>query len=286
MLKWFAILFSSGPRFVRTLSTMTSPLDRKEIKAVSLKEINLEYSLEGLMLKLKFQYFGHLIRRADSLEKTLMLGKTERQGEKGMTEDEMVGWHHWLNGRDFEPALGNGEEQGSLVCYSSWDHKGLVTTEQLNNIYVYIHMYISVTLQCLIFGFENQTSPLDGFQSIEDAGPWGWIFKGFQRAEANLEFLKEWDVGDGRRTRTGESLRTKSGTRVLQKLYWAAAQNSQKCSGNLGRLRRDLPGSSAGKESSCNAGDPGSIPGIGRSHEERIGYTHCSILAWRIPWTV
>ena len=91
MLKWFAILFSSGPRFVRTLSTMTSPLDRKEIKAVSLKEINLEYSLEGLMLKLKFQYFGHLIRRADSLEKTLMLGKTERQEEKGMTEDEMVG---------------------------------------------------------------------------------------------------------------------------------------------------------------------------------------------------
>ena len=70
---------------------MTSPLDRKEIKAVSLKEINLEYSLEGLMLKLKFQYFGHLIRRADSLEKTLMLGKTERQEEKGMTEDEMVG---------------------------------------------------------------------------------------------------------------------------------------------------------------------------------------------------
>ena len=58
-----------------------------------LKEISPEYSLEGLMMKLKLQYFGHLIQRNDSLEKTLMLGK-RRQEEKGMTEDEMVGWHH------------------------------------------------------------------------------------------------------------------------------------------------------------------------------------------------
>ena len=55
-----------------------------------LKEINPEYSLEGLMLKLKLQYFGHLMQTADSWEKTLMLGKIE----KGMTEDEMFGWHH------------------------------------------------------------------------------------------------------------------------------------------------------------------------------------------------
>ena len=57
------------------------------------------------MLKLKFQYFGHLIQRADSFEKTLMLGKIEsrrRQEEKGMTEDEMAGWHHQLNGHEFE----------------------------------------------------------------------------------------------------------------------------------------------------------------------------------------
>ena len=55
------------------------------------------------MLKLKLQYFGHLLRRADSLEKALMLGKMEGgQEEKGMTEDEMVGWHHQLNGYDFE----------------------------------------------------------------------------------------------------------------------------------------------------------------------------------------
>ena len=61
-----------------------------------LKKISPEYSLEGLMLKLKLQYFGHLIQRTDSLEKTLMLGKTSWE-EKGMTEDEMVGWHHRLN---------------------------------------------------------------------------------------------------------------------------------------------------------------------------------------------
>ena len=57
-----------------------------------LKEISPEYSLEGLMLKLKLQYFGHPMRRTGSFEKTLMLGKIE--GEKGTTEDEMVGWHH------------------------------------------------------------------------------------------------------------------------------------------------------------------------------------------------
>ena len=56
-----------------------------------LKEINLEYSLEGLMLKLKFQYFGHLLQRADSLEKTWDAGESWGQEEKGTTEDEMVG---------------------------------------------------------------------------------------------------------------------------------------------------------------------------------------------------
>ena len=60
-----------------------------------LKEIRPGISLEGLMLKLKLQYFGHLMRRrVDSLEKTLMLGGIGGQEEKGMTEDEMAGWHH------------------------------------------------------------------------------------------------------------------------------------------------------------------------------------------------
>ena len=59
-----------------------------------LREISPEYSLERLMLKLKLQYFGHLMERTDSLEKTLMLGKIEGGRRKGTTEDEMVGWHH------------------------------------------------------------------------------------------------------------------------------------------------------------------------------------------------
>ena len=74
--------------------TLESPLDCKEIQPI-LKEINPKYSLEGLMLKL--QHFGHLMQTTDSLEKTLMLGKIEGNEEKGATEDEVVGLHHWLN---------------------------------------------------------------------------------------------------------------------------------------------------------------------------------------------
>ena len=77
------------------------PWIAKRSNQVILKEISPEYSLEGLMLKLKLQYFGQLMGRADSFEKTLMLGKTEGK-EKGTTEGEMVGWHHRLNGQEFE----------------------------------------------------------------------------------------------------------------------------------------------------------------------------------------
>ena len=73
---------------------MRVPCTARRSNQSILKEINPEYSLEGLMLKMKLQYFGHLMVRADSLEKTLMLGKIEGRREKGTTEDEMVGWHH------------------------------------------------------------------------------------------------------------------------------------------------------------------------------------------------
>ena len=86
-----------------------------------LKEISPEYSLEGLMLMLKHQYFGHLMQRADSLEKTLMLEKIEgrRSGEQRM---------RWLdgisdNGNEFEETPGDGEGQGVLVFCSLWDRK-------------------------------------------------------------------------------------------------------------------------------------------------------------------
>ena len=80
------------------------------------------------MLKLNLQYFGHLMQRTDSFEKTLMPGKEE----KGTTEDEMVGWHHRLNGHEFEQALGVGDGQGSLACCNPWGRKELDTTERLN----------------------------------------------------------------------------------------------------------------------------------------------------------
>ena len=66
-----------------------------------LKEINPGISLEGMMLKLKFQYFSHLMRRVDSWEKT-DVGRAWRQEQNGMTEDEMPGWHHQLDGYEFE----------------------------------------------------------------------------------------------------------------------------------------------------------------------------------------
>ena len=96
-----------------------------------LKEISPEYSLEGLMLKLKLQHFGHLMQRTDSLEKTLMLGKIEGRRRRGQ-QDEMVEWHHQLDGHEFEQALGVGDRQGSRACSSPWGCKELDTTEQLN----------------------------------------------------------------------------------------------------------------------------------------------------------
>ena len=71
-------------------------------------------------------------------------GEDWEQEEKGMTEDEMVGWHHWLNGHDFEATLGDGEGQGSLACCSPWGCKELDTTENLNNnnIYKYRNIYL------------------------------------------------------------------------------------------------------------------------------------------------
>ena len=94
--------------------TPESPLDSKEIKPDNLKG---EYSLEGQMLKLKLQYFGHLISRAFSLEKTLLLGKIGGEGDNR--------WYNQFNGHEFEQTLGDSGGQKSLVCYS---HKELDTT--------------------------------------------------------------------------------------------------------------------------------------------------------------
>ena len=86
-----------------------------------LKEINPEYSLEGLMLKLKLQHWPPDVK-SWLIGKDADAGKDWRQ-EKGMTKDEMFGWHHWLNGHEFEQILGDGEGQGILMCCSPWGCK-------------------------------------------------------------------------------------------------------------------------------------------------------------------
>ena len=98
-----------------------------------LKKISPEYSLEGLMLKLKVQYFGYLIAKSQLTGKDPDAGKDWRQEEKGMTEDEMAGWHHWLDAHEFGWTLGVGDGQGGLACCDSWGRKELDTTERLNN---------------------------------------------------------------------------------------------------------------------------------------------------------
>ena len=95
------------------------------------KEISPEYSLQGLMLKLKLQYFGHLMQRTDSSEKTLTLGKTESRRRRGWQK------MRWLDGiinsiDTFEQAPGDSDGQGSLACCSPWSRKESDTTEKLN----------------------------------------------------------------------------------------------------------------------------------------------------------
>ena len=116
--------------------TLESPLDSKEIKPVNPKRNQSEYSLEGLMLKLKLQYFGHLMRRTDSLEKTLMLGKIEGKRRRGQ---QRMRWldgildsnGHWSLNKtpmswtqmEFKQIPGNSERQGRLAHCSPWGHR-------------------------------------------------------------------------------------------------------------------------------------------------------------------
>ena len=112
--------------------TLASPLDSKEIKSANSKgnqswifieRTDVEAEMLQQMNKWTNEYFGHLMQTTDSLEKILMLGKIEdrrRRGRQRMRWDEMVGWHHWLNGHEFEQALRVGDGQGELACYSPW----------------------------------------------------------------------------------------------------------------------------------------------------------------------
>ena len=121
-----------------------------------LKETNPEYSLEGLILKLKLQYFGHQMRRANSLEKTLMLRKIEGRRRRWQKRMRWVGWHHWLNGRKFEQTLGDSEEQGSLACAvhgvpKSWTQLSDWTTTALYPVSIFPYQDWGMGLMDRIF---------------------------------------------------------------------------------------------------------------------------------------
>ena len=96
----------------------------------TIKEISPGCSLEGTMLKLKLQYFGHPMK-SWLIRKDLDAGRDWGQEEKGTTEDEMTGWHHWLDGRESQWTPGVGDRQGGLACCNSWGRKESDTTEQL-----------------------------------------------------------------------------------------------------------------------------------------------------------
>ena len=99
-----------------------------------LQEISPEYSLEGLMLKLKLPYCGHMMQKNWLVGKDSDAGKDWRQDEKGTTEYKVVGWHHQLNGHEFEQDPGAYDRQGGLACCSPWGHKESDMTEWLNSI--------------------------------------------------------------------------------------------------------------------------------------------------------
>ena len=111
---------------------MRVPWTARRCNQSILKEISPECSLEGLILKLKLQYLGHLMRRADSLEKTLMLGGIEGRRRRGRQR------MRWLDGitesmdMSLSKTLGVGDEKGGLACCSPWGHKEADTTERMN----------------------------------------------------------------------------------------------------------------------------------------------------------
>ena len=114
--------------------TLESPLDCQGIKPVSPKESQSWIFIGRTDAEAVVPLLGHLMQKKSQLiRKDPDAGKDWRQEEKGMTEDKMVGWYHWLSGHEFEQALGDGEGQGSLACCCPWGHKELETTEWWNS---------------------------------------------------------------------------------------------------------------------------------------------------------
>ena len=159
------------------------PWDARRSNQSILKEINPEYLLEGLMLKLKLQYFGHLIWRVNSLEKTLILGKIEGRSRMGQQRRR---WQHWLNGHEFQQALGDGEGQGILACWSPWGHKELDMTEQLNNnnsCNIYEQLMSTMASKGYFSTWQCEVCACAGVGKVLPISRWGifpspWLFQG------------------------------------------------------------------------------------------------------------
>ena len=137
--KLFKIIITTLPVF---------PWTARRSNQSILKEVSPGCSLEGPMLKLRLQYFGHLMPRKEGLfiGKDPVAGRDWGQEEKGTTEDEMVGWHHWLDGHEFGWTPGAGDGQGGLVCCGSWGHKESDTTERLNWNWNYLPKYVVINI--------------------------------------------------------------------------------------------------------------------------------------------
>ena len=129
--------------------TPASPLDSKESKPVNLKGNQPWIFIWRTDAEIEVPILWPPGAKNWLTGKDPDAGKDWRQEEKGMTEDEMVGWHHWLDGHEFEQALGVGDGQGSLACCSPWGHKELDMTERLNGTEGYPEIkFASICYKC------------------------------------------------------------------------------------------------------------------------------------------
>ena len=150
-----------------------------------LKEISPEYSLEGLMLKLKLQYFGHLIQRTDSLEKTLILGNTEDKQRRGQ---QRMRWHYWLSGHEFEQTVGGSEGQGSLAAAvhlpktEIWAHPNAQSHERHS-----MEAALVVLEECLTWNYTAATIG-NGWSQLSECRWW------HIRTHVSRDFMKRWEL--------------------------------------------------------------------------------------------
>ena len=133
--------------------TLESPLDCKEIKPANLEGNQSWIFIGRPAAEGEIPILRPPDAKSQFIGKDPDAGKDWRQDRKGMTEDEMVGWHHWLNGQEFDLALGDGEGQGNLACCSPWGRKELDTTEWLNGMtmpyQVLLRLHLTHTIACL-----------------------------------------------------------------------------------------------------------------------------------------